>query len=428
MSYQAIIAPLVNVREHPNADRLKLANCSSFQIIVGLENHEGELGIFFPCDGKLSRKYLLENSLYQKHPDTNEKMGGYFGKKGRVKAQKFRGEMSEGFWAPLDTLEWTGVDVGSLKQGDLIDELNGHLICEKYFTPATLRAIGQSKKQKRIVYETFKEHWDTQQLRNHIKFIPEDVSIITISEKVHGTSGRTGHIYAKNKLNKFQRWWNRWCPLKFKEGEYVYVSGTRKVVLDPDFTEDTGYYSGKKFRYLVHEMFRKLEIPLGYCFYYEIVGFSEDGGHIMHPHKIEDKDLKKVYGDQMVYKYGCDPDDPEKCFRVLVYRITVVNQDGVSVDLPIPQIKRICSKYGLETVPYLQGPMSFDGPESLLLQCRTLCDGPDVLDPSHIREGVVVRVEHETGVADYKWKGSVFCFLENIAKNDDFFIDMEEIS
>lgn len=51
--YQAIVSSLKNVREHPNADRLKLADIRGVQVVVGLNAQEGDLGIFFPEDGRL---------------------------------------------------------------------------------------------------------------------------------------------------------------------------------------------------------------------------------------------------------------------------------------------------------------------------------------------------------------------------------------
>jgi hypothetical protein len=50
------------------------------------------------------------------------------------------------------------------------------------------------------------------------------------------------------------------------------------------------------------------------------------------------------------------------------------------------------------------------------------------LDNDHIREGVVLRVEHPAMFDAFKFKGWVFCDLEGIRKNSDDFIDQEEIA
>ena len=83
---------------------------------------------------------------------------------------------------------------------------------------------------------------------------------------------------------------------------------------------------------------------------------------------------------------------------------------------------------GFEMVPQLHQPFTYDGDqEALMSLCERLSQGPDVLDPSHIKEGVVVRVDapgHETHL---KYKGYWFCALEGIAKNTEGYIDMEEV-
>jgi hypothetical protein len=53
MAYTAVIAQLKNIRKHTNADRLKIATVTGEQIIVGLDHEDGDLGIFFPVDGRL---------------------------------------------------------------------------------------------------------------------------------------------------------------------------------------------------------------------------------------------------------------------------------------------------------------------------------------------------------------------------------------
>ena len=52
MSYKAIVTRLSNVRPHPNADRVKLATCHGNQVVIGLDSNEGDLGVYFPSDGK----------------------------------------------------------------------------------------------------------------------------------------------------------------------------------------------------------------------------------------------------------------------------------------------------------------------------------------------------------------------------------------
>lgn len=57
-----------------------------------------------------------------------------------------------------------------------------------------------------------------------------------------------------------------------------------------------------------------------------------------------------------------------------------------------------------------------------------LTDGPSVLDPTHIREGIVLRVESNQGIEHIKNKSWWFGVLEGYIKSDDSYIDLEESS
>ena len=105
MAYTAIITPLRTVRPHSNADRLQLATVTGEQVVVGLDAKDGDLGIFFPIDGQLTTEFMHIMNLHR-HADLNadKTQTGMFDNNGRVRAQTFRGEKSEGFWLPLSNL------------------------------------------------------------------------------------------------------------------------------------------------------------------------------------------------------------------------------------------------------------------------------------------------------------------------------------
>lgn len=199
MSYGAIITAITNIRPHGNADRIQLGTASGHQVVISKNTVEGTMGIFFPCDGQLSTDMCYNNNLHSNR-DLNinhSAKGGFFGKNRRVRAQKFRGEKSEGFWIGLEALGWTGVDLTSLTEGQVISEVNGNQICNKYYTPATIRAIQNRKNRNQLSkkgfkptsFPYFKEHWSVPKLRMAMDQIPAG-SIICISEKCHGTSAR----------------------------------------------------------------------------------------------------------------------------------------------------------------------------------------------------------------------------------------------
>jgi hypothetical protein len=431
MSYEAIICKLTNIRDHNNADRLKIATVQGYQVIIGLGHEEGELGVFFPPDGCLSQLMCYNNNLYShKEDNKDQSVSGFFGRNGRVKAQKLRGEISEGFWLPLESLSWVS-GCPELKEGYQFSSLVGASsetkICYKYFTPATLKAqISKGKKGKGKKLKTdlsmLHEHIDTKQLRHHIDKIPEG-AIISISEKLHGTSGRTGRVLSIRQLNKLKRFWNKFMPVKFQNKEWQYVSGSRRVVYNPNQEEDY-FYKGTGFRSKIHNKISSTGLHKGEVLYYEIVGFQDNGASRMPSHNIEDKKLAKIYGEKMTYSYGCL--QPEH--KIFIYRITMINEDGVETDYPLSKMLSRCEELGLTPVPLLIGPIQYPGKEALLELLKPLADGKSTLDPSHIREGVVVSVDHPRMTDLLKWKGFWFTELEGIAKNDDTFIDPEDIA
>lgn len=189
MTYQAVVCP-ISLRPHPNADKLLIGSAFGYTVVVGKDTQEGEVGILFPAGGCLSPEMCLANRLYRKHPETGAVMGGFFEENGRVKAIKLRGVCSDAFFTSLKSLEWTGIDTTSLKVGDLIDTVNGKLVCEKYVTP-------QQKRMQRIEHKgkmrarftrdwsMFPEIGDMSQLRFNAHIIPSG-SILHFSCKCHG--------------------------------------------------------------------------------------------------------------------------------------------------------------------------------------------------------------------------------------------------
>jgi hypothetical protein len=132
--------------------------------------------------------------------DPKEK--GLFDENGRVRAQTLRGEKSCGFWIPLETVEKQfKIDRELFVVGYEFDAIDGIKICEKYVSKATKMA-GQpgNKTGRKKDIKMFVEHFDTPQLgRNLHRIHPNERLIIT--EKVHGTSQRTGNVLVEEEIN-----------------------------------------------------------------------------------------------------------------------------------------------------------------------------------------------------------------------------------
>lgn len=446
MTYKAIVAS-IKTRKHPNADRLKLADAAGTSVVVGLDNYDGELGILFPTDGQLSLEFCEANDLIgTKDPETGERKGGYFDHKRRVKTQRFRGERSEGYWTTLDSLAFTGYDISKLKEGDEFDELNGIKLCNKYLTPATLRAMkGGTARRKN---EWFPQHVDTENIKYH-KYEIEAGSLCTITLKMHGTSARVAHVL--DEVETPLNWWRKLLRRKPKtEVKWSHLVGSRRVILkDPTNTEG-GYYGDEGFRWKAAESILP-HLRKGEIIYGELVGYLPDGHPLMGSQDTAPlKELKKKYGPKMTYSYGL----PEGECKFYVYRICVITEDKHLVDYSWNQVKARATQLGLEHVPEIMSPVilryeasinsdprlkdkDFD-PTIILkeeLQQRVidtaeiLAVGEDPIGKSHIREGVVVRLDKPNGdVVFLKNKSFEFGVLEGYIKQSEDYVDMEEAS
>ena len=143
--YCGYVTTLKNVRPHPNADKMKLADCFGNTVCVGLNAVEGEIVIYFPTDGQLSVEYCAKNDLVRRKDENGNPAGGYLDPdKRNIKAIKLRGEKSDGLIMPLSSLGYcyeppNRPTLDDLHVGDNIPIVNGHEICEKYIPKSNHR-------------------------------------------------------------------------------------------------------------------------------------------------------------------------------------------------------------------------------------------------------------------------------------------------
>ena len=424
--YCGYITTLNNLREHSNADRLLCATVFGNNVIVDKNYYEGQMVVYFPVDGQLNKEFAEDNNLVRKKDENGNNVGGYLDPdKRNIKALKLRGEQSDGLILPLETLaKYT--DITKLQAGDQITVLDGHEICKKYIPRSNHRRNNSSKKatnkkelKETISYPFFVEHSDTAQLAyNQHAFKPGDTCYITL--KCHGTSARTSNALevTKKKRNLILR---KVFKLNDKEiKRFKCVSGTRRTTLR-DY--DGGYYGSNAFREKYHKFFSD-KLPKGVEIFYEIVGWVNEDTPIMsrcNNKLIKDKEFTKQYGNETVFTYGCNPGESD-CY---VYRMTMANEDGYSVELPWEQDQIECEKLGVKCVPTFE-KFIYTTWEDLMERVQKYYDGPDVIDPSHIREGVVVRIDNREKFTAYKHKNWSFKVLESIIKDTSDVPDIEE--
>ena len=453
MAYKAYITTLTNVRKHPNADRLLLADVFGNTVCVSTDYAEGEIGVYFPTDGQLSVEFAEKNNLLRKKDDAGNNVGGYMDPdKRNVTAIRLRGEKSDGLFLPLSCLTYTGVNMDTLNVGDIIDgSINGHDICTKYIPrrqnrQGNVTTGNRTRKKKVPTAPLFAEHADTEQLAYNLgAFKPGDEIEITL--KMHGTSQRTGYLPV---LKGYKRTFLDW--LLRREGKPIYdwgyVSGTRRVVLE---NYEGGFYGDNTFREQ-HSKFFEGKLWKGETVYYEVVGFTTSGAPIMasaNNSKLQDKEFIKQYGKETVFSYGCAPCQSD----IYVYRMTMTNPDGEVVEYTPDFMRYRCEQMAVKCVPIFwrgfipefedriyvdrndngecdDGETVYvrptDAGEWIRAKAEEYYDGADPIGKTHVREGVVVRIINRPKFCAYKHKNWSFRVLEGIVKVEATEPDMEE--
>lgn len=376
-NYCATIAEIKNIIPLANCDNVVATSIFGFQAIIGKDVQIGDVGVFFPTETQLSDEYCYNNNLYR-HGDKNKDEGkkGYVEDNRRVRAIKFRGNVSNGFFMPLESLAYAGVDVSLLSVGDEFDNLNGKEICKKYEVARKISNKGQAAQEKRfnrVDVRHMPEHFSSDNFFKWSGDIDPETQVI-VTQKLHGTSIRIGHTLAKRKLSLIERIIAKF-GIQMQPYTYDYIFGSRKVIKDINnpyqnhfYTVDIWTQEGKKLVGL---------LPENYLVFGELIGWTGEAKEI-----------------QTNYSYSV----PKGSVELFVYRIAIVNSQGIVTDLSWEQIKEFCVKNGLHAVPELwQGKLKDLKIEEFIdkrffesgyKQCVYLGENKDIVD-----EGVCVRID-----------------------------------
>lgn len=426
------IVKVKELRAHPNADKLYIATFFGNDTCVSIDTQVGDIGVYFPCDLQLSLEFCIANHLCRKLPDGTADTGYMEVDKRNITAIRLRGERSDGLYLPIKCFDYCYNDDASayLKVGDIINEVNGHPICNKYI-PRTRKQnntnssnVSKTRKHKDPIAPLFKEHIDTAQLAYNLNaFKPGD--LIEITRKLHGTSARIGYLPV---LKGYKR--TLWDKITRKDGtpiyQYDYINGTRRTII---CDWDGGFYGSNEFRKHAFEAI-KGKLHEGEEIFMELVGFTDDGVPIMGSvsnKKTNDKTFIKQYGDMTTFSYGCDPTGvtaPKNDFYV--YRMTLTTHDGYTVEYSPEYTRYRCEQMGVKFVPvewcgYIpEHPASenddtITAGEWIMNKAEQYYDGPEPIDPRHVREGVVVRLVDKPSFTAYKIKNFSFKLISGIA-------------
>lgn len=331
-NYCATVVKVNNLIPLAWCDNVVWFSIFGFQAIVSKDTKIGDYGIIFTAETQLSEDFCKKNNLYR-HAGLNDDptQKGYVEDNRRVKAMKFRGHRSSALFMPLQSLLYIpSTEWEEFEEWVSFNHLNGVEVCKKYVVHTREgrqnHIAGKTKKFERIDCKTFPEHLDSDNyFRNAHMYQPGDQIIVT--QKLHGTSGRFGNVKVRRKLWLFEKILKKlW--VKISEIEYDYIAGSRRVIKDAKSEREfTHYYSSDVW----NEMLEKIKtlIPKDYIIYGEIVGWTGE------------KPIQKGY----TYKI------PKWENELYIYRISIVNDDGVATDLSWSAILHFCEMTGLKAVP-----------------------------------------------------------------------------
>lgn len=437
-NYLAKIVNITDFTKHPNPDctGLKCAHVGGYSISVSKNTPEG-LYIYFPIGVQINGNILSFLNLYRKAElNKDQEKTGFFDENGRVKAIKLQKYPSEGFLLPVEDLQKCFSEEIEFKDGlefDSIELKNGiDWICKKYVVKQR-RTLGSGNKVKsakqpkgldKLVENQFRLHYDTILIKKNPYAVKPD-DIISVTAKVHGTSGISSLVICKRSLSFKDRIIGfLFGKDKVSDLQYDDLWSSRKVVKNRFYNSkaNDGYY-GVDVWGEAHKIL-KPHLTKGLTLYYEIIGFLPNGGAI------------QSLGGQ-AYDYGCVPPDENepytynKHFKIQIYRVTYTNPDGVVYEFSAKQVQQWCNIHGLTPVQELYYGYAKDLYPDLDLANhwnenfiqRMAGDKNfhmEELSPTcHNKvphEGVVIKVENSKSEA-YKLK--CFRFLEKESKAQD---------
>lgn len=364
-NYAAVVVEIKTLVPLAGCDFVQAAIIMGNQVIVDKSTKEGDIGLYFPLETQLTESFLKANNLYRKpelNADNTKK--GYFEENGRIRCVKFRGHKSEGLFMPIGCLAYIFPDTSKrvlwypkdfdINVGDTFDELNGIEICRKYVIkksrtpglPGSGKGSKRAKKyESKLVENQFRFHEDTSMLYKNLHRINPD-SLISISYKLHGTSGISSYVLCKRRIPLLEEigsflhniYTNIWSLGKYRFSldrvQYDYLYASRKVIKNEILNPDANHFYGANIWELAHEKVKD-HLQKGMTFYYEVVGYLPNGGMI-----------------QKDYDYGYEIASNEP-FGVYIYRITSTNVDGKVIEFSAKQVQDFCKKNGLNAVPEL---------------------------------------------------------------------------
>lgn len=348
------LTTIVEVKEHPNADKLEIARVFDFDVIIGKGQYNvGDAVLYIPVDSILPG--FIEEQVFA---TSKVKLN-----KSRVRATKIRGVVSHGLLVNISFLFDKGLNLGSVQVGKDYKELLG---ITKYQPPEDQnngpRSPTLRNKPKENPY--FRKYNGI----DNIKWYPDafkETDEVVIQTKLHGTHVRFGKApFVANTL------WKRILKFFKLTPKYEFVYGSNNVELT-NRKNFKGFYGEDIYGMCLKDYEAESKLKNGEFIHAEIVG----------------------PGIQKNYTYGY------KKHVLVIFDVRVMQEDGTQKWLNPEECQAFAKERGFNFVPVLSvGPFN----KQILAACTT---GNDESDRGEVREGCVVKSRF-----NYDLSGNKNCF------------------
>ena len=370
INYLAKIVEIKEFHKHsdPAVNKLKCCCIDGFNIITGIDSAAGTY-VYFPTACCINSKFLSYANLYRnKELNSNQLEVGMFDDNGRVKAIRLRGELSEGFIISTTVLSnWIVSEVNvspDYKVGDEFDsvEHDGKTFwINKKYIPKNSKTQGQRgsetskgkqpKGLSKLIENQFRFHYDTVLIKKCPNVLhPND--LISITSKVHGTSGISAYVLCKQNLTWKQKL-SKWLTgEEFDKYDYLYSS--RSVIKNQFYNKNVtlGFYGCDV--WAEADRIVRPNLSKGMTIYYEIIGFLPNGGFIQKGYDygfIPPMTRPVLNQDRIAevnpYDEVTDPCTYGKHFGIQVYRVTYTNVDGKVYEFSAKEVQQWTKSHGL---------------------------------------------------------------------------------
>lgn len=356
------------IEPHPNADKLEICKLKDLDWSCVIQKDcfkEGDLCLYIPIDSILPKN--IEEAIFG--IDSKIKL-----EKHRIKTIKLRKVISQGLVIKPET-----VGIMSYKEGGDVTKLLG---ITKYEPPQDLPNVyGTCNKIKKMyINSNFHKYTDIENIKNYPQVFKEGEQV-SITEKIHGTSGRFGWI--PNEANTI---WKKIKKLFGILDKWEFLVGSRNVQLNSSHNKKDYFYDENVYMKVALMYNLKNKLLKGEVIYGEIVG-------------------KNI---QVGYSYGCKEGE----IKFYAYDILKDNKW-----LDPNDFSNLCYLRGIPKVPLL-----YDGPFSKEIVTE-YTQGASVICPNEqpIREGCVIKANPErqnsyTGRSVLKSVNSEYLILKNITE------------